>query len=520
MNPSLLSALGGLGLFLFAIRFMTQALHRLSGQKLHTYLARASSTPAKGAVTGGIVTALLQSSSATSVAVVSFTGAGLLSFEQGLGIIIGANVGTTFTGWIIALFGFKFKLTQVSLLIIFCASLLRLLSKKRALSAATDALIGFALLFIGIDLLQTGLSDAQHWIPIPEGLSGTLLGRFTFLGIGILLALLTQSSSATIATALTAVSTGIIDLPEALALSIGADVGITGTALLASLGTSTNGRRSGMAHLIYNLGTAFVAFFLISPFLFLLHFLPLREPTLAIVAFHSGFNLLGVLLILPITAPFARLIKRLIPRKKAPLTRELTAQLLDDPEAAFQAVSAVTHRVTAAAAAHLAQQTKEEHLDLPHLTELDQSVASIRHFLREITCQSLSGPQQERFASLLHAIDHLERLIERCQSSSSSNDALKTNILASDLKKLHENSKELTRALLKRKIPHPLLASLAAEARHLEDDDQGHRREVILSIANGQRAPLEADQILDAHRWIRRTSWHIWRIASYIEKTA
>ncbi len=336
---ALIQTLGGVGLFLFGMATMTSGLRKLAGDRLRHWLARSTKSPISGVVTGATVTALIQSSSATTVAAIGFVGAGLISFTASLGIIFGANIGTTITGWMIAILGFRLKLAEAALPLLFVAAICYLFKQYQPLRGFGKALAGFCLIFIGISYLQIGLEGYRDVIDLSRWNISSFGGRIFLVLIGGVLTLITQSSSATVATALTALSTGILDLPQCAAVIIGADIGTTGTAALATIGGTTAARRTGLAHVIYNLMTGIVAFFILPLYLALIDRLwpdaGTNSPEVVAVGFHSLFNSLGVVLVLPFTIPFGRLIERLFPERAAPLARLFDKKLLEDPHAAL-----------------------------------------------------------------------------------------------------------------------------------------------------------------------------------------
>ncbi|MDX1698800.1 MAG: Na/Pi symporter, partial [Thiohalobacterales bacterium] len=304
----LLTAAGGLGLFLLGMVIMTDGLRTLAGDATRHILMKFTHTPASGAATGAITTALLQSSSATTVAAVGFVSAGLLTFPSALGIIFGANIGTTITGWLVALLGFKLKVGTLMLPLILAGTLLRLFAGGRR-AAFGFGLAGFGLIFIGIDFMQTGMSGFGDIIS-PDRLPGdTLGGRLLLVLLGMLATIITQSSSAGVATTLTLLFAGMVNFHQAAALVIGMDIGTTFTALLATIGGTTGARRTGLSHVIYNFITAVLALSLID--IYVAGWEQLAPGVLAmqgeigLVAFHTLFNILGVIFILPFTGLFA-----------------------------------------------------------------------------------------------------------------------------------------------------------------------------------------------------------------------
>ncbi len=349
LTGSILTAAGGLGIFLLGMLVLTDGLKSLVGGRLQAFLARRTQSPASGAVAGAAMTAVLQSSSATTVAAVGFVGAGLLIFTQALGIIFGANIGTTVTGWLVALVGFKLQLGVVLMPAVLAGVMLRLFASGW-LRHAGFALAGFGLLFVGIGLLQQGM-QALKGVVTPDSLpADTIAGRLQLVLIGIAITLVTQSSSAGVATALAAVGTGSISFVQAAAMVIGMDVGTTVTAAIAALGGNISSRRTGFAHVIYNILTGIMAFLLLYPLQWLVqawqqagHVLDLQ---IGLVAFHSAFNTLGVLAVIGFTPAFARFIIWLIPDGSASLTSMLDERLLHDADASTYAAGATAMAIT------------------------------------------------------------------------------------------------------------------------------------------------------------------------------
>ncbi len=241
--------LGGLGLFLLGMSLMTDGLKALAGGSVRKVLTRFTRSPTSGAITGAVTTAVVQSSSITVITAVGFVGAKLLTFPEALGVIFGANVGTTITGWLVALIGFKLSLDEAMLPLVFVGALIHLFGRNR-LGKIGFALAGFGLVFIGISMLQGGMAGAQHLVSPESFPSDSISGRLLLVLIGVAITLVTQSSSAGVATAITAVSVGAISFPQAAAMVIGMDVGTTVTAALATIGGDTAVRRTGLAHVL------------------------------------------------------------------------------------------------------------------------------------------------------------------------------------------------------------------------------------------------------------------------------
>ncbi len=370
---------------------------------------------------GTACTAMLQSSSATTVATVGFVNAELMSFHNAVGIIIGANLGTTLTGWIVALIGFKLKLGMLALPLILIGAIMRLFASGKTASTGL-ALAGFGLIFVGIASLQEGMSSLQTAFNFSHFSGDSFVGRLQLVGFGIVFTIITQSSSAGVAATLTALFSGIISWPQGAALIIGMDIGTTVTAAMATIGANVSAKRTGFSHVIYNLATGIMAFLLIEPFIWLLsHYSPdffSHDPELALVAFHSGFNLLGVLLILPFVPQFAQFIDRLIHATPSHFTKALDESLLVD---AHQAMTAVQQSILEQYKSLVISLDLMLSSDMPNrsshsLAELQKALDETHAFLDQVTT---STPDElVRLKALLRAMDHMQRLHERLDEDS------------------------------------------------------------------------------------------------------
>ncbi|MDP1540966.1 MAG: Na/Pi symporter [Moraxellaceae bacterium] len=299
---SLFTFAGGLGLFLLGMTLMTDGLKLSAGPLLGGLLNRATSTRLKGLATGFAITTLVQSSSAVTVAIIGFINAGILTFRQALWVIFGTNVGTTMTGWIVALIGFKLKIEVFALPMIALGVLLFLTGNQSRRAALGHAIAGFGVLFLGLNFLQEAFASFADQVTIPSG-DGLQILMLQVL-IGLIMTVVMQSSSAALAITLTAAQTGLIGLHGAAAIIIGLNVGTTVTALLAAIGATSNGKRAALAHTIFNVSSGLTALimlpFLLPAILYMQHAW-LEDPQLAttLAMFHTSFNIIGVLIMWP-----------------------------------------------------------------------------------------------------------------------------------------------------------------------------------------------------------------------------
>ena len=268
--------LGALGMFLYGMNLMSSGLQKAAGDKLRGFLAAMTSNPFKGVMTGLGITAVIQSSSATTVMVVSFVNAGLLTLVQAIGVIMGANIGTTVTAWLVAWLGFKADISILAIpLMIF--GFLFSNSKKDQRKNIGELIVGFSLLFLGLSFMKESVPDLRETPQVLEfvrawsnnGFGSILL----FLAFGTVLTLILQSSSATMAITLIMLSMGWIPFPMACAMVLGENIGTTITANIAASVGNTQSKRAAMSHTIFNLFGVIWALIFFKPFLHLVGFI-------------------------------------------------------------------------------------------------------------------------------------------------------------------------------------------------------------------------------------------------------
>lgn len=519
MNENILMLVGGIGLFLLGMLVLTDGLRGLAGDSLRRILALSTRSPATGAAAGALTTAIIQSSSATTITAIGFVGAGLLSFKQALGIIFGANIGTTITGWMVAILGFKLQLGDIALPLLFVAVLLRMFARGRWQQGGW-ALAGFSLLFIGIAVTQDGM-QAFEGLVTPESFpDDTLIGRFQLVLIGALITVVTQSSSAGVATALIALSAEAITFPQAAAMVIGMDVGTTFKAALATIGGSTASRQTGFAHVIYNLLTGMMAFALLGPYTSFVE--PwvsdgaTGDAQISLVAFHTIFNTLGVLLVLPFAGAFARLVIWAVPQRGPPLLRRLDERVLGDASAATDAAMGTLRAIAGdllLALSVLLNPATRHSVDVGRLREIDDAIEVTRRFVERIKTEPKQKAVHSRHLAAMHVLDHLDRLHQRCTQ--------RARIAALDSE---PRLRRLTKILRDNVAALPDADALLAEERFdriraLLRDQRHLFRSRTLTSASSHR--IDADTALtrlDSIRWLHRAAYHVWRIVHHLRR--
>lgn len=331
-----LQLVGSLGIFIFGMKIMSEGLQKVAGSKLRSILTRMTSTRLMGIITGFVVTVLVQSSSATSVMVVSFVNAGLLTFIESTGIIMGANVGTTITAWIVAVFGFKVSIMPIAIAMIgFCFPFL--FASRNKLKFTAESVIGFGILFIGLEFLKESIPDIEknpEIILFLDHLTGYGIGSILiFIAIGALFTAMTQSSSATTAITLVMVFQGWMEFPLAAAMMIGQNVGTTVTANIAASVANIHAKRAALFHLIFNV-IGIVPVLMIYPLVMsmidgLMVSLTgtsitnlVDDPsaranaTIGLSIFHTIFNFFNLLLLVAFVPQMVRLVERMLPSRE------------------------------------------------------------------------------------------------------------------------------------------------------------------------------------------------------------
>ena len=521
MPLSLFHTLGGLGLFLLGMSVMTQGLRTLADEQMRSLLARFTRSPASGVFTGAVATAIIQSSSATTVAAVGFVEAGLLEFSQALGVIFGANIGTTITGWFIALFGFKLNLGDLLLPVVFAGVLMRLIGRPR-LSAAGSALAGFGLVFVGIAMLQEGMLAAQEIVTPDSFPPDTIFGRLLLVLMGVALTIVTQSSSAGVAAALVAVNAGTISLSQAAAMVIGMDLGTTVTAALATVGGKVPARRTGFAHVIYNVMTAIGAFLLLSPYMAGVSAvwpgLTQSDPEIVLVGFHTFFNTLGVVAVLPFTRRFAALLIRLFPERGNPLTRRLDPLLISSRRFALDAVHATLIDVTRGLLSHLDIAMRPDSSGPEQdLEQLEEATEDCRDFLGKLNINVHTSAEYNQYLAALHTLDHQRRLLMRLKQKS------RIQKVRSDAP-LSEMSDTLLASIryVIAELPPPVqtVEQMRDTNQMLKRGMKEYRRLILERTATQEISTRRAATRMDTARWLRRVGYHVWRIVFHLSSEA
>lgn len=424
---------GALAVFLFAMKLMSEGLQKVAGSKMRAVLGKITNNPLSGILTGTAVTAAIQSSSATTVMVVSFVNAGLLSLSGAVAVIMGANIGTTVTAWIITLLGLGEASGQFSLpLLLAAVSLVFIFASKDKLKSVGQTVVGLALLLIGMNLLKGAMPNLEEYPGLLQGIAS--LGGYgfwsvlLFVAIGALLTCIVQASAATMAITLLMLHNGWIGLDVAVALVMGENIGTTITANLAATVAGVAGKRAARAHLMFNVIGVTLTLILFRPIVTMVQAVFPTDMPMALALFHTSFNVLNVGVQSWFIPQIVWIVTRMVPDKEekeeSPAYRLSyisrgpvnTAELnLQSAKKEIQLFSKQVLRMYALLPDLRTAKTEKDFEavmkrieDYEHLT--DQMEMELTKFLTAVGSGDLSSHASERVSSMLRIIDNLESI--------------------------------------------------------------------------------------------------------------
>ena len=454
-----LRLIGSLALFLYGMKIMSEGLQKFAGDSLRRILTAMTTNRVTGVLTGVLITALIQSSSATTVMVVSFVNAGLLTLTQSIGVIMGANIGTTVTAWLISALGFKVDIAAFALpLLAFALPLF--FSGKSSRKSIGEFVFGFAFLFMGLQSLKANAPDLGA---NPEMLAFvqnyTDMGFFSiiwFLFIGAILTMIVQASAATMAITLIMCANGWIDYHLGVALVLGENIGTTITANLAALTGNTQARRAALAHLVFNVFGVMWVLVLFYPFTnavswFVTHVMKVSDPAVAVsfklAAFHTAFNISNTFIMIWFVSLIEKTVCTLIKPKvedEEYRLRYITGGMLSTAELsilqAHKEISLFAERT-----ARMFNMVKELFYEKNEETFLktysriekyenisDRMEIEIANYLTEVSEGRLSSESKEEIRIMLRAVSEIESIADSC------------NNLARSIKRRNEFKSEFT----------------------------------------------------------------------------
>ena len=455
-----LKLLGALGLLIFGMKMMSEALQKLAGPQLRHVLAKMTTNRLTGMLTGTMVTCAVQSSSATTVMTVSFVSAGLLTLAQAISVIMGANIGTTLTAWIMSL-GYNVDLTNVVFPAFFFGMVLIYRKRHRYVG---DFLFGIAFMFLSLVMLSTAGKemDLEHNETVVNFFAsfdtGSHLTILAFLAIGTLITCIVQSSAAVMAITILLCSTGVLPIYLGIALVMGENIGTTATANLAALGAGTQARRAALAHLLFNVFGVIWVLCVFYPFVNMVCSLVGYNPAatdqtallpVVLAMFHTCFNVTNTALLIGLIPQIERIVCWLLPEKEQAGRQELhlqyiQANLVQTPEiAVLQAQKETAHfaermQQMFAQVRSLAKEDDEKQFDSifqqieQQEDHADQTELAIARYMEQVSKDHLSDETKQKIRQMMREVGELESIGDACYK------------LARTIKRKQESGKRLT----------------------------------------------------------------------------
>ena len=423
LREIIFGVVGGLGLFIYGIREMSEGLHKASGERMRRIMNNFTGHPIKGVAVGAGITSLVQSSSATTVMVVGFVNAGLMTLVQALGVVFGANIGTTITAQLIA-----FKLTDFALPVIGLGMFAMLFSRRKLHKNIGEFLLGFGILFLGLSILTSVVKPLGQYPQFNNILLS--FSRNPILGVMAAAAVtaIFQSSSITTGMVLSLSMAGLINLQTALPLILGCNIGTCVTALIASIGTGISAKRASLAHIMFNVLGVVIFFPFLGIFGRLVSYTSADIPR-QIANAHTFFNVINTLIFLPFLRPFANLLTRMIKSKDGEeemeyLPKYLDRHLLNTPPIAIDAsikeiirTLGITQKMVASA---MQSFFKNDDRSLDKIAQREEAVDSLReaitNYLVELMQQELGASESRKIPALIHVVNDVERIGDHAEN--------------------------------------------------------------------------------------------------------
>lgn len=436
--------LGGLGVFLLGIKMMSDGLQKAAGNRLRKIISGATGNRFTGTLSGILVTSIIQSSSATTVMVVGFVSAGLLTLTQSLGVIFGANIGTTTTAWIISLLGFKVDIALFAMPMIGVGFFSQFINKWPIVRRIGEAMLGFGLLFLGLSLIKSGIPDVQSSSATIEWITkfrpDTLWSLLAVVGVGTVLTVIFQSSSAVMAVTLTCAAKGLIDYPTACALVLGENIGTTITANIAAIGAPRAAKRAALGHMMFNILGVIWAIALFHPLLSLVDWIVpgstqgtssevlLVNIPYHLSAFHTTFNIINTCVMLIFIKQFEKLIMAIMPLKRSEEDQTdlvyLKAGVTATPELFIEAARREVDRMAGLVESIISKDLHAIKTDSPKLFERsvedvhakekasDVLEYKINDFLKNLTHDQLSRDMITDVMAMFDLTNYLEKMAD------------------------------------------------------------------------------------------------------------
>ncbi len=470
---------GGLAIFLFGLEQLSAGLKAVAGEKMKTILGKLTSNRFLGMFTGAFVTAIIQSSSVTTVLVVGFISAGLMKLSQSIGIIMGANIGTTITAQIIA-----FKITHFAMVMVAVGFFMFFFGKGDKFKQYGNMIMGLGLVFLGMNLMSDAMKPLRSYEPFLN-LMVSMENPFLGLLVGAGFTALVQSSSATTGIVIALASQGLLSLPGGIALIFGANVGTCVTALLASIGKPREALQAAVVHVLFNVAGVLLWIGFVDQLAAMVHSLSGLHGSTArdIANAHTIFNVANSCLFIWFVTPFAKLVNKLVPLREKPedisaKPKYLEEPLISTPSIALHAVrmeiGELGKHVQKMMTAIMPATLTGTHSTLDKIVEMDNNVdklhMDILKYVRKIGSQSIGAEDMREVVRLMSAANHIENI----------GDLIETDLVQIGHRRIDENvtvSPETMRLL--KDLHHKVDTALSHTLQAIKDEDAALAQKVI-----------------------------------------
>lgn len=529
-----ISLLGGLGLFLYGMNLMAEGLQKSAGDKLKKIVEKLTSNTVMGVLVGTVVTAIIQSSSAATVMVVGFVNAGIMSLSQAIGVIMGANIGTTVTAQLVS-----FKLEAIAPVALGIGIILYLFSKKEKTKELATILLGFGILFTGMEFMKDAVKPLAEY----EGFRRALIyfGEHQFLGIiaGFAITGIIQSSSASMGMLIALASQGLIPLSSALPILYGDNIGTCVTSLLSSIGASRNAKRAATMHLTFNvIGTLIFVLILNYPISALVKWLDPTDAARQIANAHTIFNVVNVLILLPFAKYIVKIVLKIMPiteeeSEATTATKYLDERIIQTPSIALgntvKEVSRMGQKANKALEYSMNSLINKSMTDVEKTEKYEEHVnmlqKEILNYLLKLSKSPLNDEERNKVDLLFNTVNDIERVSDHAENISElSRLAIEKDLQFSDtaleeMNNIYSKAKENFNVALKGLESYD--KSIISKVYEIEDEvdalDKLYRKKHIERLNNGKCTIDSGVLFLDLLTNLERISDHSCNIVNNIE---
>ena len=529
-----ISLLGGLGLFLYGMNLMAEGLQKSAGDKLKKIVEKLTSNTVMGVLVGTVVTAIIQSSSAATVMVVGFVNAGIMSLSQAIGVIMGANIGTTVTAQLVS-----FKLEAIAPVALGIGIILYLFSKKEKTKELATILLGFGILFTGMEFMKDAVKPLAEY----EGFRRALIyfGEHQFLGIiaGFAITGIIQSSSASMGMLIALASQGLIPLSSALPILYGDNIGTCVTSLLSSIGASRNAKRAATMHLTFNvIGTLIFVLILNYPISALVKWLDPTDAARQIANAHTIFNVVNVLILLPFAKYIVKIVLKIMPiteeeSEVTAATKYLDERIIQTPSIALgntvKEVSRMGQKANKALEYSMNSLINKSMTDVEKTEKYEEHVnmlqKEILNYLLKLSKSPLNDEERNKVDLLFNTVNDIERVSDHAENISElSRLAIEKDLQFSDtaleeMNNIYSKAKENFNVALKGLESYD--KSIISKVYEIEDEvdalDKLYRKKHIERLNNGKCTIDSGVLFLDLLTNLERISDHSCNIVNNVE---